>query len=190
MLDDNDNDNDNDNSSHEPGADGKAQQMPPALRRPADTSLKQQRMAAWSPILHPVWVIWTYFIIGVILIPCGWKLRQVSNNVVEYSLKYDTHAEDMDNLQWTDCSIDVPNEGRDCIFSLQVEQDMSAPVLVYYEIDNFHQNHLEYVVSKDPNQLLGSLNQDPLSAANCSPLNKLGNITINPCGLVWLKTGV
>ena len=32
-------------------------------------------------------------------------------------------------------------------------------------------------------KLLGSLSQSDLAAAACDPLNKLGNITLNPCGL-------
>lgn len=164
--------------------DGKTPELsdaqPPCERKPANTSLKQQRMEAWYPILHPVYVIWTLFIIAAVFIPCGWKLREVSNSVVEYAIEYDAY----EGLEFTDCEIDTPNEGKNCIFSFEVKKNMSGPILVYYEIDNFHQNHLEYAVSRDDNQLLGSLNQDPLSAANCEPLNKLGNITLNPCGLI------
>lgn len=41
-----------------------------------------------------------------------------------------------------------------------------------------------YYTSKDQKQLVGSLTQDPVSADDCEPLNKIGNITINPCGLI------
>ena len=43
----------------------------PQAGKPADTALKQQRMRAWFPILHPVWVIWTFVIISVAFIPTG-----------------------------------------------------------------------------------------------------------------------
>jgi LEM3 (ligand-effect modulator 3) family / CDC50 family len=62
---------------------------------------------------------------------------------------------------------------------------MSPPILIHYELTNFHQNHRGYYRSKDAYQLLGRVgNQDPISAEDCEPLNRLGNITLNPCGLI------
>lgn len=165
---------------HENDADTNSAQTSVGSRQPANTSLKQQRMAAWHPILHPVWVIWTLIVIAAICIPSGWKLRQVSNSVVEYIMEYDAY----EGLEFRDCEIDTPNQGKNCTLVIEVKENMTAPVLIYYKIDNFHQNHLDYVVSRDDKQLLGSLDQDALSAANCEPLNKLGNITLNPCGLM------
>lgn len=41
---------------------------------------------------------------------------------------------------------------------------MDAPVFVYYELDNFYQNHRRYVKSRSVNQLQG----DSLSGADVS----------------------
>jgi hypothetical protein len=41
-----------------------------------------------------------------------------------------------------------------------------------------------YYNSFDQSQLLGSMKQDPVSAESCEPLNKIGDVKINPCGLV------
>ncbi len=128
--------------------------QPPCERKPANTSLKQQRMAAWRPILHPVYVIWTLFIIAAVFIPSGWKLREVSESVVEYAIQYDAY----EGLEFTDCEIDAPNEGKNCIFSFEVKKNMTGPILIYYEIDNFHQNHLDYAVSRDDKQVSRLLN--------------------------------
>ena len=39
------------------------------------------------------------------------------------------------------------------MIELKVDRDMSPTVLVYYEIDKFHQNHFKYQSSKDSKQV-------------------------------------
>ena len=45
-------------------------------RRPLDTALRQQRIAAWSPYLDPWWVVATLFVLAAIFIPVGMYLTQ------------------------------------------------------------------------------------------------------------------
>lgn len=40
-------------------------------RRPLDTALRQQRIAAWYPYLDPWWVVATLLILAAIFIPTG-----------------------------------------------------------------------------------------------------------------------
>merc|ERR1719491_516844 len=62
---------------------------------------------------------------------------------------------------------------------------MESPVMVYYQIDNFYQNHRKYFSSRDDAQLLGLPKPQTSTVAKaCEPLNILGNITLNPCGLI------
>lgn len=152
-------------------------------RRPKDTALRQQRLKSWQPILHPVWVICTFFIFGIIFLPVGLKIGSMSDDVHEYSKKYDDYTADIedDNL----CVITKANQGRECEVKIEITGgDMKPPIFVHYEIEGFHQNHRRYETSRDDAQLLGSLTQTSLSADQCSPLNKLGDIFINPCGLI------
>ena len=119
---------------------------------PPDTALKQQRMKAWSPILHPVWVIATLLIIGSAFVPTGFELLRISDRVVEMKKTYDSH--DVDSISpGLDCEIAGPNEGKNCTILFNVEKDMEAPILVYYEIENFYQNHREYTTSRDDVQV-------------------------------------
>ena len=39
--------------------------------RPKDVALQQQRVEAWHPILDPEWIIYSFLILAVILIPVG-----------------------------------------------------------------------------------------------------------------------
>jgi hypothetical protein len=39
--------------------------------RPEDVAFKQQRVAAWHPILDPEWAIYSFLILAVVMIPLG-----------------------------------------------------------------------------------------------------------------------
>ncbi len=119
---------------------------------PADTALKQQRMKAWNPILDPVWVIAALIIIGAAFVPTGFELLKISDRVVEMIKTYDSHDAEL-ITEGLDCAIDVPNENKACTIEFNVEKDMEPPILVYYEIDNFYQNHREYTTSRDDEQV-------------------------------------
>mmetsp|Transcript_9704 Transcript_9704/g.18374 ORF Transcript_9704/g.18374 Transcript_9704/m.18374 type:complete len:393 (-) Transcript_9704:958-2136(-) len=151
------------------------------MRRPKDTALKQQRMKAWQPILDPWYVIATFVVIGVIFVPVGWRLNQISNDVVEVKLEYDAY-DDPNAL----CGINnTANAGLNCSVTLPISKDMQPPIFLHYEIKNFYQNHKRYEVSRSDSQLLGST--APLSereANDCHPLNIVGGVRINPAGLI------
>ena len=82
--------------------------------------------------------------------------------------------------------------------SITLDSDIPAPVYVYYQLDNFYQNHRRYVKSRSNEQLMGN-NLDVSQLDDCDPIktnNDLGrNETIDgselvgeaaafPCGLV------
>ena len=48
---------------------------------PKDGALYQQRMKAWYPILHPVWVFVTLLVVGVVFIPVGTCLESSCNRL-------------------------------------------------------------------------------------------------------------
>lgn len=77
------------------------------------------------------------------------------------------------------------NANKNCTLTFSVDKQMDPPVLIYYELTNFYQNYRSYVQSRDDYQLTGQVgDQSELSQKACEPINKLGNITINPCGLI------
>jgi len=150
------------------------------LNTPRDGAFYQQEMKAWNPILHPVWVSVTLVILGAIFLPVGFKIKQISDSVVEIMHKYDSH-DISENLE---CAISTPNQNRTCSLAFEAPEDMEPPILVYYEIENFYQNHRNYMTSLSQQQLYGSSQMTTLEEKNCEPLRKLGNTTLNPCGLV------
>ncbi|OQR91037.1 hypothetical protein ACHHYP_05042 [Achlya hypogyna] len=186
-------------------------------RRPEDTPFKQQKLKAWQPILTPNWVIGTFFVVGLIFIPIGIILRVESDRVVEYSIQYDgagaLTAANGTQGQYTvvnahgstGCQLGKESDGNkfnlsqhSCLLRFTLDQDMKAPIYVYYQLDNFYQNHRRYVASRSDEQLRGT---QPSSLSDCDPLihtpkNTLkydsisntapenGTWQLNPCGLI------
>lgn len=136
----------------------------------------------------------------------GYKIDDIQNNVEEQKFTYDEFSDNYfdtfdPNQSCTDpeeffngtCDCRIGNQfnaDKTCFVRFTISQDVEPPVLIHYELENFHQNHRSYYKSKDPYQLLGRVGaQDQISADDCQPLNKLRDengteITINPCGLI------
>eukprot|EP00607_Mallomonas_marina_P009540 CAMPEP_0182419478 /NCGR_PEP_ID=MMETSP1167-20130531/3932_1 /TAXON_ID=2988 /ORGANISM="Mallomonas Sp, Strain CCMP3275" /LENGTH=169 /DNA_ID=CAMNT_0024594433 /DNA_START=400 /DNA_END=906 /DNA_ORIENTATION=- len=61
-------------------------------------------------------------------------------------------------------------------------RDVTGPLYVYYELENFYQNHRRYVKSRSPYQLMGLDGADP--ETECDPLVYNGTTLLYPCGLI------
>jgi hypothetical protein len=61
---------------------------------------------------------------------------------------------------------------------------MTAPVYVYYELQNFYQNHRRYVKSRSDTQLAGTIYTDESKVSDCDPLRSRNGKILHPCGLV------
>ncbi|CAK4073098.1 unnamed protein product [Aphanomyces euteiches] len=184
-------------------------------RRPEDTPFKQQRLKAWQPILTPAWVIGTYFLVGLIFIPIGVVLYHENLDVVEMGVQYDgidpssglaTAGASLQPLSSTSsCALPTDDEGNKfnislhgCIATFTLEQDMKGPIMVYYQLDNFYQNHRRYVQSRSDSQLraLANPKTDTCDGAkkitdykynSTSPLDSSAvqaEYNLNPCGLI------
>jgi len=155
-----------------------------------DTPFKQQRLPAWQPILTPNWVILTFTLVGLVFLPVGIVLTSQSNAVTELIYQYDGDGADTT----TDCKIEASNTGKDCTITYTLTEDMKAPVYVYYELENFYQNHRKYVKSLSSVQLRGEDVATSDLDGYCAPLTTVTTGTeeggdekkldLNPCGLV------
>jgi len=144
-------------------------------KRPAATAFKQQQLKAWQPILTPIPVVITFICVGVIFIPIGSILLVASNSVIEVSQRYDDNP---------DCPLNST-----CTLQISIPTNMSAPVYMYYRLENYYQNHRRYVKSRDDNQLRGIVATSPSAISDCDPLISLDgsndpNSIFIPCGLI------
>ncbi|KAG5518519.1 hypothetical protein PMAC_002915 [Pneumocystis sp. 'macacae'] len=181
------------------------------MRKPPDTSLRQQRLRAWNPILTPKTVLPIFFFLGFLFTPLGVGLLYFSSQVHEVSIDY-TYCEDIaqknfskipnkfvqtafsssetSTVQWKkykNKNSFYPTKETICVINLEIPVDLRPPVFIYYRLTNFYQNHRRYVKSVSRDQLLGlpKTAEELLRADDCNPLvvNEQGR-PIYPCGLV------
>ncbi len=138
-------------------------------------------MQAWQPILTPVWVIITFLTVGVAFVGIGVGLLVVSNGVVEMVTQYDG-----DGSTAPLCKIQNGSAPATCVIEFKPQVDMKAPVYVYYQLDNFYQNHRRYVKSRSDSQLAGTIYTSSSSiSSDCDPKSTNANGQIlDPCGLI------
>ena len=60
---------------------------------------------------------------------------------------------------------------NECVMTLTIDTEIKAPVFVYYQLENFYQNHRRYVKSRSNAQLLGeNLAIGDSSLQDCDPI--------------------
>lgn len=147
----------------------------PYKNRPPDDAFRQQRLQAWQPIMTPLKVIIIFVAIGIAFIPSGIRLIDESNEIYMDTIEYDGPDQSLD------CSISEPNVMRKCTAHFNITEDVDGPIFVYYQLTNFFQNHRAYVSSRCPLQLEG---EELKACTLCTSMDKAGNKTLNPCGLI------
>jgi LEM3 (ligand-effect modulator 3) family / CDC50 family len=79
-----------------------------------------------------IFLVIIYMTLGIIFIV-------YSSNIQSYSVYYD----------------DECGTASECSITIDVQETMEGPVYFYYSLDNFYQNHFEYINSVDFDQLQG-----------------------------------
>jgi hypothetical protein len=103
------------------------------------------------------------------------------------------------SVTYADSQVTVPNTNK-CFVVFSIEHDLKPPVLLYYQLTNFYQNHRRYLVSFDANQLAGQPRttaqicmsdcgklevDEDLKPADCSKLKNRKEVKpYYPCGLI------
>jgi len=153
----------------------------PKPKKPQDSAFKQQKLPAWQPILTAGTVLPTFFVIGVAFIPIGIGMLYFSESVMEKSIPYtDCKTAPPQNETCSDMIKDKDAHEKNCICEVpfEIEEDWNGDVFIYYELENFFQNHRRYVKSRDDNQLLGKIKRDdaglPVVSTECKPFHDCG----------------
>ena len=150
------------------------------------SKFKQQKLPAWRPVPTITSSTTTFFIFGTIFIIIGVFISSLSKQIVEIKQRYDN----VKKYSYGNIKLEF-----------EIEKNIKPPVMVYYQIDGFYQNHRRYVKSKDDDQLSGkdlTLSQIKKNG-NCKPVetNKEMGAVLNlnsanldqddvaiPCGLL------
>ncbi|RYH16272.1 hypothetical protein EON65_30385 [archaeon] len=83
-----------------------------------------------------------------------------------------------------DCKITTSNEGKPCTLTFTFDEDVTGPLYVYYELQNYYQNHRRYVSSVDYYQLNGEMVSETSLQSTCVENIKTNGQLLNPCGLI------
>lgn len=78
----------------------------------------------------------------------GYYISSESNSAFEAVELYDAY--DRSDL---DCGITTANANKSCVISIDIHEELEPPILIHYEIENFHQNHRAYQQSRDDKQV-------------------------------------
>ncbi|KAF5809201.1 putative CDC50/LEM3 family protein [Helianthus annuus] len=157
----------------------------PELKR-SNSRFTQQELPAWKPILTPGWVITSFLAIAFLFIPIGLVSLFASERVVEIVYRYDQDC--VPEMYRGNVSAYIRNSltNKTCIGNITVPKKMDPPIFVYYQLDNFYQNHRRYVKSRSDKQLRSAAYES--STKECEPearFNKSGDpVPIVPCGLI------
>ncbi|KAF7822461.1 ALA-interacting subunit 3 [Senna tora] len=169
-------------------------------KRPKYSKFTQQELPACKPILTPRAVISSFLIVSVFFIPIGVASLLASNDVVEIIDRYESECipESFKNnkVEYIQSSAD-----KTCNRILNVTKNMKSPIYVYYQLDNFYQNHRRqklmqkgcaycidvnrisrYVKSRSDEQLRDPKNVN--STDSCKPEDLFKGNAIVPCGLI------
>ncbi|KAG2313782.1 hypothetical protein Bca52824_016904 [Brassica carinata] len=109
-------------------------------KRPKYSKFTQQELPACKPILTPGWVISTFLIVSVIFIPLGVISLFASQDVVEIVDRYDNDCIPAP-ARTNKVAFIQGDAPKACNRTLTVTKRMKQPIYVYYQLENFYQNH-------------------------------------------------
>ncbi|KAH7568530.1 hypothetical protein JRO89_XS06G0011400 [Xanthoceras sorbifolium] len=139
----------------------------------------QQNLPACKPVLTPAWVITTFLLMGVIFIPVGLVTLRASRSVNPFSFCFcliiQLFVVEIVERYDIECVPEVLRGNK-------VDKYMKAPIHIYYQLDNYYQNHRRYVKSRNDKQLLHGLKYNDTSS--CQPEESNNGLPIVPCGLI------
>ncbi|KAK1322436.1 ALA-interacting subunit 1 [Acorus calamus] len=154
-----------------------------ASKKPRYSRFTQQELPACKPILTPFWVITTFTVIGIIFIPIGLASLFASQRVVEIVDRYDNSCVPKASLGNEIGFIQNSETNKTCIRTLTVPKHMKSPIYIYYQLDNFYQNHRRYVKSRSDKQLRSRAGER--DTTTCDPEgSRADGSPIVPCGLI------
>ena len=116
--------------------------------------------------------------------------KSIPSKYVSSSFKSDASCSNNVSPKWQQSSINLPYTGGTpvntsvCSLQFTIPSNLKPPVLFYYRLTNFYQNHRRYVKSLDSDQLQGNAVHND-SLGSCKPLDVDHNgKPYWPCGLI------
>ena len=145
------------------------------------SKFRQQKLAGWRPVPTLSCVTIIYLSFAVFFIIFGILILVFTSQLKEIKIRYDDF-----------CFKFIHNN---CSIMISIGEKMPKPIMIYYQLDDFSQNHRVYMDSKSDKQLNGEevSKEDLEKSGECDNmlLNKdIGAYHLNPdnvaypCGLM------
>lgn len=135
------------------------------------SKFKQQMLPAWRPVPSFGSTMIIFAVFGVVFLSLGIVLYIMSDKIQDSLLQYDVSIEN------GGCGVPTHVGGRsdagknECVVDLKIDTKIEGPIYVYYQLENFYQNHRRYVKSRSNTQLLGEdLALDSSAIKDCDPI--------------------
>lgn len=106
-----------------------------------NSPFKQQKIPSWRPNLSGKQIFIIYQFVGILCFMFGLFCLIKSNEIKE--LVFDNYEKSCNKTDIKQCAFEI------------ADAEMKPPLLLYYELDNFYQNHRRYVKSRSDRQLSG-----------------------------------
>jgi hypothetical protein len=144
------------------------------------SKFRQQKLLGWRPVptLSCVTIIFVSFAVFFILV--GILILVFTSQVKEVIARYDrvrTYENETDPYCRNDK--EVPD-----LCSFSVPEKMKKPIMIYYQVDGFSQNHRAYMESKSDKQLKGETVSPEELKKQCEYGYLNDNEGAIPCGLM------
>ncbi|KZV32803.1 ALA-interacting subunit 1 [Dorcoceras hygrometricum] len=169
--------------------DGASQSSSKKSKKPRYSRFTQQELPACKPILTPGLVISTFIFIGITFIPIGLSSLSASEAVVEIVDRYDVdcisaNANDQEAAHMQRVGyIQDARTNKTCTRNLIVPKKMKKPIFVYYQLDDFYQNHRRYVKSRSDEQYKSPESEQKTKTCEPEAFSD-DRKPIVPCGLI------
>jgi hypothetical protein len=157
-----------------------------------NSNFKQQKLQMWKPHLTLCSAVLSYSLLGSLFILLGGIFYKANQDLQYVSFRYD-------NLPACSVNTNFSSPSQLCTISIKIPHTIQAPIYMYYGIENFYQNHRNYIKSRNDNQLTltgstGYSDCAPLatfsdggsriSNANQSQVSFSQGKYLYPCGLI------
>jgi LEM3 (ligand-effect modulator 3) family / CDC50 family len=144
----------------------------------------------WRPVPTILSTTLCFLLSGLVFLAIGAILLYLSQQIKEVVVRYD-------NLK--DCDLSSKNLSHVCNITIPIEENFDPPIMVYYQLENFYQDHRRYIKSKSLGQLRGEDLKLSDISSDCDPITtikdlgfykSIGNFSLaptdiaNPCGLI------
>ena len=119
---------------------------------------RQQKLPGWRPRPTIITVTIVFITFGLLFLILGIVMIVFSSRITEIKYRYDEVCKGKEL-----CQID---------FKIDQEIKSKSKMIIYYQLDNFNQNHRQYIDSKSDDQLKGNsvTLEEIIDNKNCDPV--------------------